>query len=136
MMLWYDHNVSVGGWIVMSISMVLFWALVIGVGAMLFRAFARSSDSAAQFGGPSGLAPVTCSNVVADDMPGAGSRRSPELRSRVSSGSDLGGTPAGTGRPFPEQLLAERFARGEIDEGEYRQCLAVLRGSGPLAKHG
>jgi putative membrane protein len=28
----------------------------------------------------------------------------------------------------PEQLLAERFARGEIDETEYRQRLATLRG--------
>ena len=28
-----------------------------------------------------------------------------------------------------EQLLAIRFAHGEIDESEYRQRLAVLRGS-------
>jgi putative membrane protein len=27
----------------------------------------------------------------------------------------------------PEQLLAERFARGDIDEAEYRQGLATLR---------
>lgn len=27
----------------------------------------------------------------------------------------------------PEQLLAERFARGEIDEDEYRRRLSVLR---------
>lgn len=27
----------------------------------------------------------------------------------------------------PEQLLAERFARGEIDEQEYRNRLATLR---------
>ena len=27
----------------------------------------------------------------------------------------------------PEQLLASRFARGEIDEAEYQQRLAVLR---------
>ncbi|MEU6272932.1 SHOCT domain-containing protein [Streptomyces populi] len=41
---------------------------------------------------------------------------------------------AGTGRagpgPAPEQLLAERFARGEIDEEEYRSRLAVLRSGG------
>ena len=30
----------------------------------------------------------------------------------------------------PERLLAERFARGEINEDEYRQRLAVLRGEG------
>jgi putative membrane protein len=28
----------------------------------------------------------------------------------------------------PEQLLAERFARGEIDESEYHARLATLRG--------
>ncbi len=34
--------------------------------------------------------------------------------------------------PDPERLLAERFARGEIDETEYRGRLAVLRGdTGP-----
>jgi putative membrane protein len=27
----------------------------------------------------------------------------------------------------PDQILAERFARGEIDEEEYRQRLAALR---------
>jgi len=30
-----------------------------------------------------------------------------------------------------EQVLATRFARGEIDEGEYQQRLAVLRGAAP-----
>jgi len=29
----------------------------------------------------------------------------------------------------PEQVLAERFARGEIDETEYRDRLAALRGT-------
>ena len=29
----------------------------------------------------------------------------------------------------PERLLAERFARGEMGEAEYRQRLAVLRGA-------
>lgn len=33
----------------------------------------------------------------------------------------------------PEDLLAERFARGEIDEAEYRSRIAVLEGrAGPL----
>jgi putative membrane protein len=32
-------------------------------------------------------------------------------------------------RPTPEQMLAERFARGEIDEQEYHSRLAALRGS-------
>jgi putative membrane protein len=32
----------------------------------------------------------------------------------------------GSNRPSSEELLAQRFARGEIDEAEYRQRLAVL----------
>jgi putative membrane protein len=36
-------------------------------------------------------------------------------------------------RPTPEQLLAERFARGEIDQEEYRQRLDTLRSAGPAA---
>ncbi|MFF7642938.1 SHOCT domain-containing protein [Streptomyces canus] len=37
--------------------------------------------------------------------------------------------------PSPEQLLSERFARGEIDEEEYCGRRAALRSSGPLTKH-
>ncbi len=33
----------------------------------------------------------------------------------------------------PERLLAERFARGEIDEDEYHQRLTSLRAAGPAA---
>ena len=33
-------------------------------------------------------------------------------------------------RQSPEGLLAERFARGEIDAEEYRRRLAVLQGGG------
>jgi putative membrane protein len=43
-------------------------------------------------------------------------------------------TPAPPSQPAaPEQLLAERFARGEIDEEEYRRRLAVLHGGGQAA---
>ena len=35
---------------------------------------------------------------------------------------------AGPAPKTPEQLLAERFARGEIDETEYRERLATLHG--------
>lgn len=34
----------------------------------------------------------------------------------------------GTDRANPEDVLAERFARGEINEDDYRQRLDVLRG--------
>lgn len=30
----------------------------------------------------------------------------------------------------PEQILAERYARGELDDDEYRRRLATLRGRG------
>ena len=33
-------------------------------------------------------------------------------------------------RPDPEQILAERFARGEIDEEEYQRRMEVLRSAG------
>jgi putative membrane protein len=36
--------------------------------------------------------------------------------------------------PSAERLLAERFARGEVDEEEYRRRLATLHGAGPLTK--
>jgi putative membrane protein len=39
------------------------------------------------------------------------------------------GSPTGP-RPTPEQVLAERFARGEIDEEEYRRRLEALHSSG------
>ncbi|MDX3241576.1 SHOCT domain-containing protein [Streptomyces sp. ME18-1-4] len=35
--------------------------------------------------------------------------------------------------PTPQQILDERFARGEIDEEEYRRRLSTLR-AGPLTK--
>lgn len=40
------------------------------------------------------------------------------------------GSPAASPRPSAQQLLAERFAKGEIDEDEYRARLEALR-SGP-----
>ena len=45
------------------------------------------------------------------------------------SGQPTGVPPAE--RPTPEQVLAERFARGEINEDEYRRRLDTLRTSGP-----
>ncbi|KAF0648195.1 hypothetical protein K701_19190 [Streptomyces fradiae ATCC 10745 = DSM 40063] len=45
----------------------------------------------------------------------------------VSRSSDRPPGPAGS---WPEQVLAERFARGEIDEEEYQKRLRALRASG------
>jgi putative membrane protein len=47
--------------------------------------------------------------------------------------------PDGTGTVSAEQILAERFAHGQIDENEYRARLGVLRGvqtTGPAAPTG
>lgn len=48
------------------------------------------------------------------------------VRTGGTSGRDQGGV-AGEPR-VADRLLDERFARGEIDEDEYRQRRAVLRG--------
>ena len=45
-------------------------------------------------------------------------------------------THTGAARTTPEQLLAERFARGELDEDEYRRRLAVLRQDGAAGPDG
>lgn len=84
MMFWYDNGMSGWGYALMTVSMVLFWGLVVLGGVALIRYLARSS--------------------------------------RPSDGTD-------TPRVTPERVLAERFARGEIDEQEYRSQLATLRGS-------
>ena len=78
MMWWYGSGMSGWGYALMTLGMVLFWALVIFGVIALVRFLARN------------------------DRPTAA-------------------------RPTPEQLLAERFARGEIDEHDYHQRLDTLR---------
>lgn len=85
-MFWYGGGMSGWGYALMTISMVLFWALVIFGVVALVRFLTRADQ------------PTTT-------------------------------------RSTPEQLLADRFARGEIDEQEYHQRLDVLRDrSRPLTK--
>ena len=80
-MMWWDpgDHMTGWGWAAMTISMVLFWGLLILGGVLLFRAVNRPS-----------------------------------------------GGPEAPPRPTPEQVLAERFARGEIDEEEYRRRRETL----------
>ncbi|MDH6124037.1 SHOCT domain-containing protein [Kitasatospora sp. GP82] len=54
--------------------------------------------------------------------------RAPQHRPTAWSAGPPPGRPSPE-RPSPEQLLAERFARGEIDADEYRHRLEVLRSS-------
>ncbi|RIQ18221.1 SHOCT domain-containing protein [Jiangella rhizosphaerae] len=46
------------------------------------------------------------------------------------TGRGQGTTPAAP-RPAPEEILAERFARGEIDEEEYARRRAALHAAHP-----
>lgn len=82
MMFWYGNGMGGWGYVLMSVSMILFWALVIAGVVALVRYLGRSSQH--------------------------------------SHGS-------GAARSTPEQVLAERFARGDIDDEEYRQRLETLR---------
>ncbi|GAB7186726.1 SHOCT domain-containing protein [Kitasatospora sp. Ki12] len=102
----YPHRHGMGGWGIglMVIGALLFLAFLVLVAVALFRYITRSRQ-------PIPLAPAS---------PGAGGH-GPAGKHGWASG------------PIPEQLLAERFARGEIDAEEYRHRLDTLRsaGSGP-----
>lgn len=53
------------------------------------------------------------------------------IRSGIGNASPRGVNQSPLYTESPEQLLAARFARGDIEESEYKQRLAVLRGSMP-----
>ena len=80
MMMWYGSNGGWGGWLLMTIAMVLFWALIITAVVLIVRYLISQR-------------PTDIS---------AGSART------------------------PEEVLAERYARGEIDDDEYQRRLALL----------
>ena len=82
MMHWYGTGMGGWGYVLMTLSMLMFWGLVIGAIVALVR-----------YLGPA---------------QGTG---------RVSST-----TPSG-----PERILADRFARGEIDEEEFQRRMTVVR---------
>ena len=83
MMMWYGGDWGWGGWVLMAVGMVVFWALVITAVVLAVRYLA----------GP--------------------------------RGTDA--SPSGSGQTRAEGVLADRLARGEIDENEYRQRLSLLR---------
>lgn len=85
MMYWYGNGMTWWGYLLMAISMVVFWgAVVFGIVALV-RYVGRGGQQ--------------------------GGSEPPERRT-------------------PEQVLAERFARGEIDEDEYHWRLNALRTGG------
>ncbi|WP_440972379.1 SHOCT domain-containing protein [Nocardia seriolae] len=83
-MFWYGNGMSGWGYALMTVGMVVFWALVIGGFVALIRSTTTGSDT--------GVKPLS--------------------------------------GPTPQQILAERYARGEIDHEEYAQRLKILE-SGP-----
>ncbi|MFF4733161.1 SHOCT domain-containing protein [Streptomyces mirabilis] len=89
-MMWYDGGWGSGGWFVMTVIMVLFWALLIAGVVALVHYFTN-----AHRGHQPGL-------PLSSGEPGPGGRRA-------------------------EDLLSERFARGEIDEDEYKRRVKLLR---------
>ncbi|HET6503526.1 MAG TPA: SHOCT domain-containing protein [Amycolatopsis sp.] len=109
MMYWHGYGMGGWGYALFTASTVLFWVLVIAAVVALVRYFGRRTP------GP-GSGPATGQGTG----PGAGAGPGPA-------------GPAGpvVSRPTPEQLLAERFARGEIDEEEYRHALDILRHHSP-----
>jgi len=94
---YWDGGHSVGGWgiAMMTVTMLLFWALVIGGLIVLLR----------------GGLPRSGSWTRSSDWP--------------RSGTDSQQPPAGPSGSA-QQILAERFARGEIDEAEYARRRQVL----------
>lgn len=89
MMMWYGDGMTGWGYALMTVGMVLFWALVIFGIVMLVRASS-----------PPPMPPPPASSPP------------------VSS-------------PTAEEIVATRFARGEIDEDEYRQRLNALHSHRP-----
>jgi putative membrane protein len=86
MMMYGWDGWSWGGWVLMALAMVVFWALVI-TGVVITIHY-------------------------------------------VSGGSTHANPHPASGSPRAEDVLSERFARGEIDEDEFRRRIAVIREHG------
>jgi putative membrane protein len=83
MMMWYGGNGGWVGWLLMTLAMIVFWALLITALVALVRYLVSSSRGTG----------VT-------SLPGPGSA---------------------------EDVLAQRYAHGEIDDDEYQRRLGVIR---------
>ncbi len=82
MMWWDDAGWGGGQWLVMTLTMLVFWGALIGFGVWAVR------------------------NLMTDNNKPGGQPTAPASRA--------------------DEVLAERYARGEIDESEYSRRRAVL----------
>jgi putative membrane protein len=80
----WNHGWGWGGWILMGLGMVVFWAAVIILVVLVIRYFTSDRSSASA--------------------------------TRTAPGPNRA-----------EDLLGERFARGEIDDEDFRRRMALLR---------
>jgi putative membrane protein len=85
-----------------GLSSLVFWVLAMMLAAGLMGSFAR--------GGRRNLPSPRYGTLVPHDQPGS---------------------PSGHGLVAAEQIVAERFARGEIDEDEFWQRITTLRAGRP-----
>ena len=90
-MTWHHGGMGAGGWIVMGVSMVLFWTVVVLLVLTLIRYL----------------------------------NRAPHRHPHVNAPDDGHAT-----TPSAQQILAERYARGDIDEDEYQRRARTLREAG------
>ena len=85
-MMWWNHgDWGVGSWVSMSLMMLVFWALIVGLVLWVVRS-------------------------LSDKPPAAG------IAQRVAAS--------------PDDVLSERFARGEITEEEFVRRRGLLHSSG------
>ncbi len=101
----HAHHVGGWAWVFPGITMLLFWAVLIALLVLLWRALGSRSRTASMRG----------------SQPGEWSRPA------QAPGPERG--PAS----MPEQVLADRLARGEIEVEEYQRRLDALRAGGPPA---
>jgi putative membrane protein len=90
MMWWDDAGWNAGGWILMSLLMIVFWGGLVALVVWLVRGMRTEQHSTPP---PPPPAPVTAPQ---------------------------------TSTARADELLAERFARGEIDEHEFTRRRALL----------